>query len=375
MKISNFATILAFLKKEFAQVLRDPKMRIILLVLPLMQMMVFGLAISTEVKNIKLGTIYNPNDTILRRIEERSFSSKWFIPALGRGTLNNQNSDPIEQIRSGRADVVLISPPGGLARAIERGDGQVQLLIDATNVIRAQSIERYMQSIINEVLHDEFHIISKTPISFDVRILYNPALESAIFMVPGTMAMILCIVTILLTSMSIAREKEMGTFEMIISAPVKTWEVLLGKTIPFVIIGMINAITIYLLAFIVFKVPMKGHVLQLGISTLAFIITTVSIGTLISTFAKNQQQAMMGGFIFLFLSNLLAGIMFPIDNMPLLMKIAAYSNPMTYFVRLLRNIMLKGGSSELVFSYVGILIFMAIATATISYKRFHHTLD
>jgi ABC-2 type transport system permease protein len=101
----------------------------------------------------------------------------------------------------------------------------------------------------------------------------------------------------------------------------------------------------------------------------------VSIGTLISTFAKNQQQAMMGGFIFLFLSNLLAGIMFPIDNMPLLMKIAAYSNPMTYFVRLLRNIMLKGGSSELVFTYVGILIFMAIVTATISYKRFHHTLD
>ncbi|MBP9681354.1 MAG: ABC transporter permease [Bacteriovorax sp.] len=375
MKISNFATIIAFLKKEFAQVLRDPKMRIILLVLPLMQMMVFGLAISTEVKNIKLGTIYNPSDTILRRIEERSFSSKWFIPAIGRGTLNNQNSDPNEQIRSGRADVVLISPPGGLARAIERGDGQIQLLIDATNVIRAQSIERYMESITNEVLRDEFHIISKTPISFDVRILYNPALESAIFMVPGTMAMILCIVTILLTSMSIAREKEMGTFEMIISAPVKTWEVLLGKTIPFVIIGMINAITIYLLAFIVFKVPMKGHVLQLGISTLAFIVTTVSIGTLISTFAKNQQQAMMGGFIFLFLSNLLAGIMFPIDNMPLLMKIAAYSNPMTYFVRLLRNIMLKGGSSELVFSYVGILIFMAIATATISYKRFHHTLD
>lgn len=375
MKISNFATIIAFLKKEFAQVLRDPKMRIILLVLPLMQMMVFGLAISTEVKNIKLGTIYNPNDTILRRIEERSFSSKWFIPAIGRGTLNSQNADPNEQIRSGRADVVLISPPGGLARAIERGEGQIQLLIDATNVIRAQSIERYMESITSEVLRDEFHIISKTPVIFDVRILYNPALESAIFMVPGTMAMILCIVTILLTSMSIAREKEMGTFEMIISAPVKTWEVLLGKTIPFVIIGMINAITIYLLAFIVFKVPMKGHILQLGISTLAFIITTVSIGTLISTFAKNQQQAMMGGFIFLFLSNLLAGIMFPIDNMPFIMKVAAYSNPMTYFVRLLRNIMLKGGSSELVFTYVGILIFMAILTATISYKRFHHTLD
>jgi ABC-2 type transport system permease protein len=375
MKSANLATIIGFLKKEFAQVLRDPKMRIILLVIPIMQMMVFGLAISTEVKNIKLGTVYNPNDNVLRRIEERSFSSKWFIPAMGRGIYNDQNIDPIEQIRSGRADVVLIPPPGGLTKALERGNGQVQLLIDATNVIRAQSIERYMQSIINEVLNDEFHITSTTPVAFEVRILYNPALESAIFMVPGTMAMILCIVTILLTSMSIAKEKEMGTFEMIISAPVKTWEVLLGKTIPFIIIGMINAASIFMIAILVFKVPMRGHFWQLGISTFAFIVTTVSIGTLISTFAKNQQQAMMGGFIFLFLSNLLAGIMFPIDNMPFIMKIAAYSNPMTYFVKLLRNIMLKGGSPELVWIYVGILISMAILTASISYKRFHHTLD
>lgn len=372
---STFSTVLGFLKKEFAQVLRDPRMRLILLVIPMMQMTVFGLAISTEVKNIKLGSIYNPNDTVMRRIEERSFSSKWFVPATGRGTLKDLNSDPLELIRSGRADAVLIAPPGGLTKSLERGEGNVQLLIDATNVIRAQSIERYMQSIINEVLRDEFHIVPNTPITFDVRILYNPALESAIFMVPGTMAMILCIVTILLTSMSIAKEKEMGTFEMIISAPVKTWEVLLGKTIPFVVIGMINAASIFILAIIVFKVPMKGHFWQLGISAFSFIVTTVSIGTLISTFAKNQQQAMMGGFIFLFLSNLLAGVMFPIDNMPFLMKVAAYMNPMTYFVKLLRNIMLKGGSPDLVWMYVGILMAMAITTAAVSYKRFHHTLD
>jgi len=375
MKLLNFVTVLGFLKKEFVQVLRDPRMRIILMVIPMMQMAVFGLAISTEVKNIKLGTIYNPNDSVLRRIEERSFSSKWFVPAIGRGTVNDLNSDPLEQIRSGRADAVLISPPGGITKAIERGEGTVQLLIDASNVIRAQSIERYMQSIINEVIRDEFHIVAPSPINFDVRILYNPALESAIFMVPGTMAMILCIVTILLTSMSIAREKEMGTFEMIISAPVKTWEVLLGKTIPFILIGLINAASIYMLAILVFKVPMKGLYWQLAIATLSFIITTVSIGTLISTFAKNQQQAMMGGFIFLFLSNLLAGIMFPIDNMPMIMKAAAYMNPMTYFVKLLRNIMLKGGSPELVWTYVGILIAMAIVIVSVSYKRFHHTLD
>jgi ABC-2 type transport system permease protein len=375
MKFSSFSTVIGFIKKEFAQVLRDPRMRIILLVIPMMQMAVFGLAISTEVKNIKLGTVYSPNDTIFRRIEERSLASKWFVPAIGRGTFNEFNSDSLEQIRAGRADAVLISPSGGLTKAMERGEGSVQLLIDASNVIRAQSIERYLQSIISEVLRDEFHITAISPIQLDVRILYNPALESAIFMVPGTMAMILCIVTILLTSMSIAREKEMGTFEMIISAPVKTWEVLLGKTIPFFMIGMVNAASIFMLAILIFKVPMKGLYWQLGMASIAFIVTTVSIGTLISTFAKNQQQAMMGGFIFLFLSNLLAGVMFPIDNMPNLMKVAAYMNPMTYFVKLLRNIMLKGGSPEVVWSCVGILMVMAIITVFISYKRFHHTLD
>ena len=375
MKSINLTTVYGFLRKEFSQVLRDPKMRIILLVIPLMQMTVFGFAITTEVKNIKLGTVYNTNDSVFRRIEERSFSSKWFIPANGRGTLNEQNVDPLEQIRSGRADAVLIAPPGGVTKALGEGGANIQLLIDASNVIRAQSIERYMQAIVNEVLRDELHTTQNTPVSFDIRILYNPGLESAIFMVPGTMAMILCIVTILLTSMSIAKEKEMGTFEMIISAPVKTWEILLGKTIPFIIIGIINAASIFMLAIIVFKVPMKGHLFELGIATFSFIVTTVSIGTLISTFAKNQQQAMMGGFIFLFLSNLLAGIMFPIDSMPVVMKAAAYMNPMTYFVKLLRNIMLKGGSPQIVWTFIGILLLMAVITTLISYKRFHHTLD
>ena len=375
MKSINLTTVYGFLRKEFSQVLRDPKMRIILLVIPLMQMTVFGFAITTEVKNIKLGTVYNTNDSVFRRIEERSFSSKWFIPANGRGTLNEQNVDPLEQIRSGRADAVLIAPPGGVTKALGEGGANIQLLIDASNVIRAQSIERYMQAIVNEVLRDELHTTQNTPVSFDIRILYNPGLESAIFMVPGTMAMILCIVTILLTSMSIAKEKEMGTFEMIISAPIKTWEILLGKTIPFIIIGIINAASIFMLAIIVFKVPMKGHLFELGIATFSFIVTTVSIGTLISTFAKNQQQAMMGGFIFLFLSNLLAGIMFPIDSMPVVMKAAAYMNPMTYFVKLLRNIMLKGGSPQIVWTFIVILLLMAVITTLISYKRFHHTLD
>lgn len=375
MNNSVFLTVLGFLKKEFAQVLRDPKMRFILLVMPVMQMMVFGIAISTEVKNIKLATIYNPDDTIFRLIEEKSLNSKWFIAANVQGVLNSESIDPVSLLKSGKADAVLIAPEGGLTTSIQRDSGRVQLLIDATNVIRAQSIERYIQTVVNDVTQNSFNQNLKYPINFDTRILYNSSLESSVFMVPGTMAMILCVVTILLTSMSIAKEKELGTFEMIISSPVKTWEVLLGKTLPFVIIGIVNAISIFMLAILVFKIPMRGSFLELGIATVSFVVTTVSIGTLISTFSKNQQQAMMGGFIFLFIANLLAGVMFPIENMPLLMKGAAYLNPMTYFVKLLRNIMLKGGAPEIVWGFVLALFLMSILSIGFSYKRFKHTLN
>lgn len=375
MNKSHLVTIFGFIRKEFAQVLRDPRMRLILFVIPMIQMAVFGVAISTEVKNIKLATLYSPDDTLLRLIEEKSLNSKWFIPTEYHGVPSHQLSDPTSLLESGEADVILIAPEGGLTTAFQRGEGKVQLLIDATNVIRAQSVERYMHSIINDVIQNELHQGTSMPINFDIRILYNSSLESAIFMIPGTMAMILCIVTILLTSMSIAKEKELGTFEMIISTPAKTWEILLGKTIPFIILGMINATSIVILALVVFNIPMRGSFLDLFLATLAFIITTVSIGTLISTFSKNQQQAMMGGFIFLFVANLLAGVMFPIENMPLLMKIVAYSNPLTYFVKLLRNIMLKGGAPEVVWGSIGILLLMSLATISISYKRFKHTLN
>lgn len=375
MNKSHLVTIFGFIRKEFAQVLRDPRMRLILFVIPMIQMAVFGVAISTEVKNIKLATLYSPDDTLLRLIEEKSLNSKWFIPTEYHGVPSHQLSDPTSLLESGEADVILIAPEGGLTTAFQRGEGKVQLLIDATNVIRAQSVERYMHSIINDVIQNELHQGTSMPINFDIRILYNSSLESAIFMIPGTMAMILCIVTILLTSMSIAKEKELGTFEMIISTPAKTWEILLGKTIPFIILGMINATSIVILALVVFNIPMRGSFLDLFLATLAFIITTVSIGTLISTFSKNQQQAMMGGFIFLFVANLLAGVMFPIENMPLLMKIVAYSNPLTYFVKLLRNIMLKGGAPEVVWGSIGILLLMSLATVSLSYRRFKHTLN
>jgi len=358
----------AFIRKELTQAVRDKRMRLVLFLLPILQLTIFGFAISTEVRNIRLGTDFEPNDFLARQTVERFFSSGWFVPADGEGL------EPFERIRAGFADAVLVAPRGGLARAAQRAAGgpsslpAVQLLVDASNAFRARSVERYAQSILSRQA-------GPGPIVLDVRVLYNPALESSVFMVPGVMSMILCLITIILTSMSLAREREMGTLETIIAAPVSDWEILLGKTVPYVLLGMVDALLIGAAAVVIFGVPMKGSWAVLFFSAFVFVCTTVSAGTLISTLAANQQQALMGAFMFLFPAVLMSGLMFPVESMPALIRLAAYANPLKYFVALLRNVMLKGGDARVVGTNLAALAAMAAFTVWLSARRFQRTLN
>ena len=363
-------TLLGFMRKEFLQTLRDVRMRGLIFVMPMLQMILFGLAISTEVKNVRLKTVYAPSDTIAERVEERCFASGWFIPA------NVTGDDMYGWIKSRQADAVLAVPEGGLTKAFHRGEGRMQLLVDATNAVRARGIESYMKSILAMVAAEENQRKNNVPaFSLDVRVLYNPSMESPIFMVPGVMCLILGILTVILTSMSMAREKEIGTFEMLVAAPIKNWEILAGKTIPYIILGMVDAFLVFFVAVFFFSVPMRGHIWQFFLAALVFVSTTVNIGMLISTFARNQQQAMMGGFLFVFPSVLLSGIMYPVDNMPAALKIIAYLDPLKYFVTLLRNIMLKGGDPEVLAFNIGVLALMATSCILLGFKRFKQTLN
>lgn len=368
MKINP--TILGFIKKEFRQVLRDPKMRILLFVAPIIQMVLFGVALSSDIKNIRLSVISNHNDVVLGHVYQRALSSGWFIP------VSSGKTDPFEQIQSGDADAVLVAPPEGLNQSIHRGDGRVQLLVNASNVLRAQSIESYIKAIINQVVMEDLKFTKPTsPLQFDLRILYNPTMRTAVFMVPGVMAMLICLITILLTSMSVSKEKEVGTFEMLISAPVTTKEIIIGKTLPYVILGISNIPLILGVAILGFGVPMRGSFFVLLFAALIFVCVTVAIGTLISTITRNQQQSMMAGFLFLFPAIQLSGLMFPLENMPVWMRMIAYLNPLTHFLSVLRNIMLKGGDFQMVATHLGILAAMAIALVWFSFKRFRATLS
>ena len=188
------------------------------------------------------------------------------------------------------------------------------------------------------------------------------------------MSMLVCLITILLTSMSITKEKEVGTFETLISAPILPEEVLLGKTIPYVLLGMSNIPLIMGVAIFIFDLPLRGSIAWFFISSLVFVMCTVGIGTMISTLARNQQQAMMGGFIFLFPAMLLSGLVFPIENMPWGLRVFSYLNPLTYFIEILRNITLKGGDMRLLLFDTLILLAMAVIAIFISWRRFKTTL-
>jgi ABC-2 type transport system permease protein len=364
-------TLLGFIKKELMQALRDKRMRAVIFILPVIQMTLFGLALNTDVKNIRLELISKPGDILMQRVRERCLASGWFVPAKTSG------GDPIRWLKSGEAEAVLIAPRDGLPESVVKGTGKIQVLIDASNAIRARQIETYVQSVVGEVVKSEMKGAQgpAPAITTDIRILYNPSMKSSIFLVPGVMGMILCLITVLLASMSMSREREIGTFETLISAPVQDWEILAGKTIPFVILGMADVPIILGVAMFLFGVPLHGSLWLLLLAGFVFVCTTVSIGTLISTFADNQQQSMMGSFLFLFPALLLSGLMFPLENIPPVFTPLVTLNPLKYFIVILRNIMLKGGHSGLYWENMAWMAALAVGAVSLSALRFKQKLN
>lgn len=349
----------SFIRKEILQILRDNRMRFVLFVAPMVQLVIFGVALSNETKNVRLAVSARSRDVVLNDLYTRALGTRWFIPAKVSG------QDPVDWIQSGEADAVLVQPAGG----VERNDGRFQLLINAQNSMRAQAIESYLKTIHGKLLMEQSPPLPNG-LRFEIRALYNPTLETSRYMVPGVLSMLVCLVTILLTAMAVAREKEVGTIETLTAAPIDSWDLLLGKTVPFILIGSVQTPLILIFGVLAFGLPVRGPLLMLIISTLLMITATVSIGLLISTIARSQQQAMMGGFMYLFPSYLLAGLMFPIENMPVYFKPFAYVNPLTHYMGLLRNILLLGGDPTYFIRHALILGGIGTVIAWFAHLRF-----
>jgi len=369
-KVKKMHRIIAILKKEFLQMRRDRMTLGLVFMIPLVQLLLFGFAIQTEVKHIPT-VVFDQSLSRESRELLDSFSASGYFDI--KYTVNGY-SDVNRMIDSGKAKIGIIFPPD-FARSVNKGvSAQVQVLVDASDNMVANQAIAIANSIgllkSQEMLAQKVKILP--PYDIRVRPWYNPDGITAYYMVPAILGVVVTMTMVLLTSMAIVRERERGTLEQLMVTPIKPFELMLGKILPYIVLGYIQITVALLIGVTVFDVPIRGSLLELYLLTLFFITASLGLGILISNVAKNQMQAMQMGFFVMLPSIMLSGFMFPRDAMPRLIYYLSNLIPLTYYLDIIRGIVLKGiGFSYLVGQVVCLLVFSVVLliASTLKFKK------
>jgi ABC-2 type transport system permease protein len=377
------------IRKEFFQTLRDPRSRALLLGPPLLQLVIFGYAVNMDVELTRIAWMDMDRTYESRALLSAFQGSKYFAI---REVLSSEDQIA-ERLDWGRVEAVVRVLPG-FARSLSRGStAEVQVLVDGTNSNTAAIASNYvLQTIAGFAATAQqgqrnTRIMSRTeeaagpapagPSGLIVqnRVWFNPELKSRVYFVPGVIVNIIALVTIMLTAMSIVREKEIGTMEQLMVTPLRPIELMLGKLLPFAIVGILQVIVVTIAALLIFRIPFRGSVGLLFFSALLFLLTTLGIGLFISTISRTQQQAMMTSFFFFMPALLLSGFSFPIRNMPLPAQYLTYLNPLRYFMEIVRSLFLKGVGIQYLWPQLVALALFGSAILVLSALRFHKRLD
>lgn len=362
-----------FIKKEFFHIFRDPRTLLVLFGIPIAQLLIFGYVVKTDIKDIKIA-IYDPaKDDITMELSNKIISSGYFILEENLSRIDNIE----DKFKEGNIRLVVVFEPDFASKMQRYGTADIQLIADASDANTASLIVNYTSAIIADYMNKE-NKLSANPmrITTESRMVYNEELKSVYMFVPGTMALILMLVSAMMTSISIAKEKEMGTMEVLLVSPLKPAQIIIGKVIPYVAIAFVNAATIIALGYFVFGMPIKGSLFLLLLESLLFITLALSLGILISTMAKNQQMAMFISLFALMLPTLLlSGFIFPIENMPIILQYIAHIMPPKYFIIIIKNIMLKGTGFMFIWKETLILIGMTLFFIAVSVKKFKIRLE
>lgn len=375
-----FERIKHMLIKEFIQVFRDPKMRGIIFVMPVLQVLVFGYAVSLDVNTIATAVYDLDNSIASRELVARFVKSGYFEVV--------ENVDSRERVRAlldrGKVSAVL-QMNKGFGNALRAGrTAELQLIVDGTDSNTAGVVLDYSAKITKElsqkVLITRFTHVKGSfqrpgRVELATRAWFNDNLESRNFYVPGVIAIVVMLITLMLTSMAVVREKEIGTIEQIMVTPITPSEFILGKTIPFALIGFLDVVLVTVVGVFWFGVPVHGSLALLFFATALYLMTTLGIGLLISTVSRTQQQAMMSAFFFYFPAVLLSGFMFPIANMPEVIQWLTYLNPLRYFLVVVRGIFLKGVGPEILWPQMLALAVLGVALLWLAASRFRKTLS
>ncbi len=363
----------AFVKKEFFHILRDKRTLLILFGMPIAQVMIFGYAVTNEFNGASLDIYDQAKDELSGQLIHHLESSGNF--RINR-ILNSQ--EEIEDgFKSGETKLVVVIPKDFASDLSSSQDVTIQLLADGSDPNNANTLVQYASTMIRG-FESKYLGKEKSPFQVDVetRMLYNPQLKSAQNFVPGTIALILLIISAMMTSLTIAKEKETGTMEILLVSPLPPALIILGKVTPYALLAFLDAILILLIGYFVFEVPILGSLTLLLIVCFLYLLVALSLGTLISTVSKTQQDAMMRSLMGLMMpSMLLSGFIFPLSSMPFILQIIGSAVPATYFIEVLKGVMLRGVGLQFVFWEIIILIGMGALFLGFTYKNFKIRLE
>lgn len=354
-------TFLTFVQKEFYHIFRDLRSMMILLAMPIVQIILFGFAITTEIRDSRI-VIFDPSkDAATQQLIDRMEASEYFSVVGSVGSVEEVD----RLFRANEIDMVLAFNDD-FANNLGRGQGAaIQLIADATDPNTATMVANYAQAIIGE----EF--LNELPVKENVRMLYNPTMKSAYNFVPGVMGLILMMICAMMTSISIVREKERGTMEVLLVSPIHPLIIIVAKVIPYLTLSMINLTSILLLAVFVLDVPITGSLGALILFSFLFVVVALSLGLLISTIATTQVVAMiLSGMVLLMPTVLLSGMMFPVENMPIPLQVLSTLFPARWYIEGVRKIMIQGAELQYAMKELSILCLMAVVLISVSLKKF-----
>lgn len=346
---------IAFTKKEFLHIFRDVRSMLILIAMPIVLLILFGYAITTEVRSAPIAVVDLQQSETSRRMIEQLTANEYF----SLYALPDTYAEAEQLMRRGEVRMIIVLQTDE--------DKAFQILSDATDPNEASQLSQYALSILgsNAPIPSEERLV---PI---VHLLYNPMMKGAYNFVPGVMGLILMLICAMMTSISIVKEKEMGTMEVLLVSPLKPIYIILSKAIPYLVLSMVNITTVLMLARFLFEVPIRGGLWLVVLLSLLYSFVALCLGLLVSTLVKKQQSAMLfSGMVLMLPVMLLSGMIFPIENMPVPLQVLSNIVPAKWYIIALRDVMIKGLSVHAILTELGILFLMMLVLIGISVKRF-----
>lgn len=365
--------LLTFIKKEFYHVLRDKRVLLMLFGLPIVQVILFGFALSNEIKNTGIAVFDQDKSVISSALISKIDANKYFD--IDRN-LTNPNQFQ-EAFKDGKVKIVLVIPSDFSENLSLQKKANLQMIVDGTDINLGNQISNYLQNIILDFYKNQAKNSTQSyNVTPEIRMLYNPQLKGAPNFVPGVMALILLIVCVMMTAIAIVKEKETGTMEILLVSPMKPSFVVIAKAVPYFILSMMILLVILILSYFLLDLPIKGSIILLFFVSAIFILTNLLIGILISIFVKTQQQAMLISLIATMLPTLmLSGFMFPIENMPIPLQVVSNIIPAKWYYIMIKNIMIKGTGIAIIWKPFLVLFGMMMVLFAIAVKKFKIRLE